>query len=63
LPDLQNAGGIELRENSFTPNSFTDWNFFKNFLTDEFSFELCTCQEKFAFVSLKIRAVEVKNSF
>jgi hypothetical protein len=37
--------------------------FYKNYFTDELTIELSTLQEKFAFVSLKLRAGDVKNSF
>jgi hypothetical protein len=48
-------------ENSSPFNSLTDRNFPKNSFTDEFSFQLCTCPKKFARLSLKIRAGDVKN--
>jgi hypothetical protein len=44
-------------ENSLTYNSLTEWNFQKVFFfTDEFKFQLCNRPEKFACLSLKIRA-------
>jgi hypothetical protein len=48
-------------KNEFASNSFTDWNFPKICLTDEFAFQLNTRPEKIAFLSLKIKAGDVKN--
>ncbi len=49
-------------ENSFAFNSFIVWNFPNICFTDELTFRLCTHPEKFAFLTLKINVVDVKNS-
>jgi hypothetical protein len=63
LPDLQKTEGLEMGENSFEFNSLTDRNFPKNSFTDGLIFWFCTRPEKFAFLTLKIRAGDGKNSF